>query len=116
MRGGRRGAATVSGRPTGRRAVTVADPELLDDLDDNEYDAELILEYLAFLDASKGDGVDLGPPGSARADGSLAADNEAAWPLVRADPRWAGLGLDSVTARNLASGQLQRWDAAAASA
>jgi hypothetical protein len=70
----------------------------LDLLDDNEYDAELLIEYLTWL-ANRDGGLDLGPPGSAKADGSLAADNEAAWQLVLADPRFKALGLSALDAR-----------------
>jgi hypothetical protein len=70
----------------------------LDLLDDNEYDAELLIEYLTWMTQRAG-GLDLGPPGSAKADGSLASANEAAWQLVLADPRFRALGLSALDAR-----------------
>jgi len=70
----------------------------LDELTDDQWDAELILQYLEWK--AKGGGLlDLGPPGSAKADGSLAAANEAAWPIVEASPRFKALGLSVLDAR-----------------
>lgn len=73
-------------------------PDELDDLTDDQWDAELIIEYLTALKAGPVL-LDLGPPTSAKADGSLAGQNEAAWPLVLADPRFKALKLPALDAR-----------------
>ena len=97
-------------------------PDALDELTDDEYDAELLIEYLTFLAAGtaapQADRLDLGPPGSARPEGGVAADNEAAWGLIAADPRFAALGMKMAEARMMSgqgdaavrAGWLARWD------
>lgn len=65
--------------------LDAADP---DELTDDEYDARLIIEYLQFQAASPSPAFDFGPPGSAKADGSLAQDNQEAQKIARADPRY----------------------------
>jgi hypothetical protein len=95
----------------------------LEQMTDAEYDAELLIEYLTFLAARSAaadgqDWVDLGPPGSARPAGGLAADNDGAWQIVAADPRFAALGMKAAEARMLAgsgdaavrAGWLARWE------
>ena len=82
--------------PTGRgtfdiHAAATDAPADLESLTDAEYDAELLLEYLAWERETIPGRIDLGPPVSAKSDGSLAADNPAAWAIVLADPRWAAL-------------------------
>lgn len=86
----------------------------LDALSVPEYDAELLIEYLQWqqLPAARR-GLDLGPPGSAAADGSLAADDGLAWAVVTRDRRWAPLGLTVPEAIEATGGTMpaQRWDA-----
>ena len=65
--------------------LDAADP---DELTDDEYDARLIIEYLQFQATSLSPAFDFGPPGSAKADGSLAQDNQVAQEIARADPRY----------------------------
>ena len=76
----------------------------LDQLTDAEYDAELLLEYLAWEREPIPGRIDLGPPVSAKSDGSLAADNPAAWPIVLANPRWKALGIPASQGQREAGG------------
>jgi hypothetical protein len=84
-----------------------AQPDPDDDggeLTDDQWDAELLLQYLEWLAEAVPGGVDLGSPGSARLTGGLAADNPAAWKLALADPRFGRLGMTTAQARQAARG------------
>lgn len=87
------------GRPASGVGASAA---VLDDLDTDHYDAEVLLGYLAWRKANIPGRIDLGPPASAREDDSNAADNDAAWIIVMADPRWKKLGWDRQFAERVA--------------
>lgn len=74
-------------------------------LTDDQWDAELLLQYLTWLAADiPAPRIDLGSPGSARLAGGLAADNPAAWKLALADPRFGRLGMTTAQARQAVRG------------
>jgi hypothetical protein len=86
-------------------AIPVPDPD--DEgagLSDDQWDAQLLLEYLEWLSEAVPGGVDLGSPGSARLTGGLAADNPAAWTIATNDPRFGRLGMTTAQAKQAARG------------
>lgn len=98
--GGKKGKKAVL---AGARSMPDTQPEgSVDTWPDDEYDAELIIDYLTWLQKDIPGRIDLGPPTSGRADDSLAANNAAAWDVVQGDPRFKALGLSLSRAQELA--------------